>query len=130
MSTKMKNIVFYICYFFGRNQEQFSTLCVYELQCIYTNKNMKITFRALLCFFQLNLKSKEHTQPLLQISKQFDQLQRTATVPAPGCCLPIIVIMLIICENITEQWINVLLYQVLQLHYWINMSNTFNVSQV
>lgn len=31
--------------------------------------------------------------------------------------------MLIIRANITEHWINVLLYQIFHLHYWLNMSN-------
>lgn len=59
-----------ICHLFGRNQEQFSILWVYELHCIYTNNNMKVILKVL-CFFQLNLKGKEHIQLFLQVSKQF-----------------------------------------------------------
>jgi len=48
--------------------------CVY-MNFIYTNNYMKVIFKALfLCFFQLNLKGREHFQPL------FTDIKRTSII--------------------------------------------------
>lgn len=87
-----------ICHLFGRHQEQLSILYVYELQCIYTNNNMKVILQVLLWFSWI-WKVRSISSHSYRYQNNIDQLQKAATVTTPGCCIPTITIMLILCKH-------------------------------